>query len=174
MINLIVCGRKILHWKKKLGIYIKDVIEKQSCPTWWAISLWPLGYRRIALTNCSMLFLLSGSMNIIWEIKHVLLAFIASWNPRRTFNRIREQIRENLICSRGFSPVRGFSHAREFSQTLPLFSAPGYEGTENMFYFFYKMIFLHSEEKDDIRLNKKAEFKTGALYDLKVLKITRI
>ena len=45
---------------------------------------------------------------------------------------------------------------------------------ENMFYFFYKIIFLRSEEKDDIRLNKKAESKTGALYDLKVLKITRI
>ena len=31
---------------------------------------------------------------------------------------------------------------REFSETLPRFS-PGYEGTENMFYFFYKI-------KDDI------------------------
>ena len=39
----------------------------------------------------------------------------------------------------------------EFSQTLPKFS-PGYEGTENMFYFFYKIIiFRLTKEKDDIR-----------------------
>ena len=43
-----------------------------------------------------------------------------------------------------------FSPAREFSQTLPSFS-PGYEGTENMFYFFYKIIFRLNKKKDDIR-----------------------
>ena len=38
--------------------------------------------------------------------------------------------------------------AGEFSQTLPRFS-PGYEGTDNMFYFFYKIIiFRFNEEKD--------------------------
>ena len=43
-----------------------------------------------------------------------------------------------------------FSPAREFSQTLPRFS-PGYEGTENVFYFFYKIIiFRLTKEKDDI------------------------
>ena len=47
--------------------------------------------------------------------------------------RIRGQISENRRCS------QGFSHAREFSQTLPRFS-PGCEGTVNMFYFFYKII----------------------------------
>ena len=31
-----------------------------------------------------------------------------------------------------------FSPAQEFSQTLPRFS-PGYKGTKNMFYFFYKI-----------------------------------
>ena len=41
--------------------------------------------------------------------------------------------------------------AREFSQTLPRFS-PGYESTENMFYFFYKyIIFRLKKEKDDMR-----------------------
>ena len=35
-----------------------------------------------------------------------------------------------------------FSRAREFSQTLQTFS-PGYESTESMFYFFYKIIFRH-------------------------------
>ena len=43
------------------------------------------------------------------------------------------------------------SPAREFSQTLPRFS-PGYEGTDNMFYFFYEIIiFRHNKEKDYIR-----------------------
>ena len=37
------------------------------------------------------------------------------------------------------------------TQTLLRFS-PGYEGTDNMFYFFYKIIvFGFSKEKDDIR-----------------------
>ena len=40
--------------------------------------------------------------------------------------------------------------AREFWQTLPRFS-PGFESTENMFYFFYKMINSRLKEKDDIR-----------------------
>ena len=44
---------------------------------------------------------------------------------------------------------REFSPAREFSQTLPRFS-PDYEGTENMFYFFYKIIFHFNKEKDDM------------------------
>ena len=44
-----------------------------------------------------------------------------------------------------------FSPAQEFSQALPRFS-PGYEGTENMFYFFYKIIiFRINKEKDNIR-----------------------
>ena len=37
----------------------------------------------------------------------------------------------------------------EFSQTLPRFS-PGYEGTENMFHIFYKIIIF--------RLNKKKDY----------------
>ena len=45
----------------------------------------------------------------------------------------------------------GFSPAREFSQTLPRFS-PGYEGTDNMFYLFYKIvIFSVNKKKDDLR-----------------------
>ena len=52
---------------------------------------------------------------------------------------------ENPRRSRGFSP------ARELPQTLLRFS-PGYEGTENMFYFFYRIIiFRLNKEKDDIR-----------------------
>ena len=48
-------------------------------------------------------------------------------------------------------PNWGFSPAREFSQALPRFS-PGYEGTENMFYFFYKIIvFRLNNEKGGIR-----------------------
>ena len=44
-----------------------------------------------------------------------------------------------------------FLPAQEFSQALPRFS-PGYEGTENMFYFFYKIIiFRINKEKDNIR-----------------------
>ena len=81
----------------------------------------------------------------IQEIKHVFCAFIAWWKPRRTFGRIREQFSEKPRRSRGFSP------AREFLQTLPRFSL-GYEGTENMFYFFYKiLIFRLNKEKDDMR-----------------------
>ena len=39
--------------------------------------------------------------------------------------------------------------ASEFSQTLPRFS-PGYEGTYNMFYFFYEInIFRPNKEKED-------------------------
>ena len=72
--------------------------------------------------------------NIAQEIKHVL----------REFGRIWEQISENSRLSQGFSP------AREFSKNLPRFS-PGYGGTENMFYFFYKIIiFSLDKEKDDI------------------------
>ena len=35
---------------------------------------------------------------------------------------------------------------QELSQTLPWFS-PGYEGTENMFYFFYKIIIFRQRER---------------------------
>ena len=55
------------------------------------------------------------------------------------------QISENSRRSRGFSP------AREFTQTLPRFST-AYGGTDNMFYFFYEiMIFSLNKEKDEIR-----------------------
>ena len=58
------------------------------------------------------------------------------------FGRTEEQISENPRCSRGFSP------AREFLQTLWRFT--GYGGTDNMFYFFYKIIiFSVDKEKDD-------------------------
>ena len=61
------------------------------------------------------------------------------------FERIREQKSENQRHS------WGFSLAREFSQTLPRCS-PGLEGTENIFYFFYKIIsFRLFKEKDEIR-----------------------
>ena len=77
--------------------------------------------------------------------KRVFLAFIAWWKPRRMFGIIREQISENPRRSQGFSP------AREFSQTLPRFST-GCGGTDNMFYFFYKIIiFIANKEKDDIQ-----------------------
>ena len=76
--------------------------------------------------------------------KHVFLAFIAWWKPRQMFGGIREQISENPRRSWGFLP------AREFSQTFPRFS-PGYEGTDIMFYFFYKIIFCFNKEKDFIR-----------------------
>ena len=43
------------------------------------------------------------------------------------------------------------SPAREFSQILPRFSTE-YEGTDNIFNFFYKIsIFRLNKEKDDIR-----------------------
>ena len=58
--------------------------------------------------------------NFIKEIKHVQI----SENPRLN----TEQINKTPRCSQGFSP------ARESSQTFPRFS-PGYEGTEDMFYF---------------------------------------
>ena len=67
-------------------------------------------------------------------MKHVHRAFITWWKPRRTFGRIREQISKNSRRS------RGFSFAQKFSQTFPRFSA-GYGGTDNIFYFFYKIIF---------------------------------
>ena len=87
----------------------------------------------------------TNSYIILFKIKYVFRAFIAWWKPRRTLGRIREEISENLRCSRGFSP------AREFSQTLPRFST-GYGGRDNMFYLFYMIIiFSLSKEKDDIR-----------------------
>ena len=61
------------------------------------------------------------------------------------FGRIQEQISENPRSSHWFSP------AQESSQTLPRFS-PGNEGTDNMLYFFYKIIiFRLIKEKYDIR-----------------------
>ena len=52
-----------------------------------------------------------------------------------------EKISENPRRSRGFSP------AREFSQTLPRLS-PGYECTENIICFLYKLIiFLFNKDK---------------------------
>ena len=43
-------------------------------------------------------------------------------------------------------------HLLNNSQTLPMFSPVEYEGTENMFYFFYKIIiFQLNKEKDDIQ-----------------------
>ena len=66
-----------------------------------------------------------------------MFMFSASSQPGKNrgepFGRIREQISENPRLR------LGFSLAREFSQTLPRFST-GYEGAENMFYFFYKII----------------------------------
>ena len=61
------------------------------------------------------------------------------------FGRIWEQIVKTRDAVEGFSP------AREFSQTLLRFST-GYEGTDNMFYFFYKIfIFIVNKEKDGLR-----------------------
>ena len=37
------------------------------------------------------------------------------------------------------------------AQFCPARISPGYEGTDNMFYFFYKTIFHRNNEKDDIR-----------------------
>ena len=52
---------------------------------------------------------------------------------------------DSMRCNRRFSP------AREFSQTLPRIFT-GYEGTNNMFYFFYEIIiFRLNKEKDYIR-----------------------
>ena len=78
-------------------------------------------------------------------IRHVFCAFIAWWKLRGTFGRIQEQIIENSRCSQGFPP------AWELSQTLSRFSTV-YGGTDNMFYFFYKIIiFIVNKEKDDIQ-----------------------
>mgnify|MGYP001795628253 CR=1 FL=1 len=81
-------------------------------------------------------------MHIIFikEIKYVLRAFITWREPRQMFGRIWEQISKNLRSSRGFSPFR------EFSQSF----LPGYECTENIFYFFHNIIFC-LKEKIDIR-----------------------
>ena len=60
------------------------------------------------------------------------------------FGRIREQISENPRRSRGFSP------AREFSQTLPSF----YQAVKaqiTCFISFYKIIFRRNKEKGDLR-----------------------
>ena len=54
--------------------------------------------------------------------------------------RIQEQISENPRRSQEFSP------ARELSQALPSLS-PGYDGMENMFYFFYKIIIFRTKRK---------------------------
>ena len=66
-------------------------------------------------------------------------------------------IAETHKCSRGFSPTMlenamlTFNYAQEFSQTLLRFST-GYGGTDNMLYFFNKIIiFIVNKEKDDIR-----------------------
>ena len=79
-------------------------------------------------------------------MKHFLRAFKVWWKPKRKFGRIRVQGSENPRRNRGFSP------ARESSQTLLKFS-PIYEGKENMFYFFYKIIvwIQFNKEKDDVR-----------------------
>ena len=78
------------------------------------------------------LFVKMENDNSIKEMKHVIRAFIALWKPRQSLWEF-EQISENPRRSQGFLP------AREFSQTLrsPRF-LPGYEGTENVFYFLRK------------------------------------
>ena len=59
---------------------------------------------------------------------------------RRTFGRIREQISwEQNQFGENSRRRREFSPAQEFSETLPRLST-GYGGTDNMFYFFYKII----------------------------------
>ena len=51
----------------------------------------------------------------------------------------------------GESKNRSMRPAQEFSQILPRFSL-GYEGTENMFYFFYNLLIaVHNREKDDMQ-----------------------
>ena len=68
------------------------------------------------------------------QLRNVVHAFIAWWKPKWTFGKIQEKISKNPRLSLEFSP------ARDFSQTLPRF-LQGYEGTENMFYFFMKLFF---------------------------------
>ena len=67
---------------------------------------------------------------------------IAGWKPRQKFGRIWEQISENPRGS------RGFSSAREFSPSYAKYP-PSYEGTEKMFYFFYKIIIFQIDIKKD-------------------------
>ena len=65
---------------------------------------------------------------------------------RQTFGRIWEQISENPRWA-------GIFYLLENSHKLcmPKFS-PGYEGTENMFWFFYQIIiFRLNKKKDDIQ-----------------------
>ena len=50
-----------------------------------------------------------------------------------------------------------------FSQTLLSFS-PGYEGVDNMFYFFYKIIFRLNKQKDYIQ-STYVYFKFSQLGD---------
>ena len=97
------------------------------------------------------------------RIKHVFRDFIAWWKSRRTFGRIWEHISENPRQSRGFLP------AREFSQTLPRFST-GYGGTDNMSYFFYKIIiFIVNKKKDCLR---SAYCKFSQLWDRQTTLLT--
>ena len=66
--------------------------------------------------------------------------------------KTEENVKENSRADQwNPRPSRGFSPARKFSQILPRFSTD-YEGTDNMFYFFYKIIiFSLNKEKDDIQ-----------------------
>ena len=69
----------------------------------------------------------------VFYLRISTFAFLLDWcKKRRAFERLREQIK--------------WKTAREFSQTLPRFS-PGYEGTDNYSYFFYKNIILFDLSK---------------------------
>ena len=97
-------------WLVNKCVFIVLWSTKMASAMWLTVfELWEFT-ERASYSVC--LFVKTENNNFIKEIKHVVRAFIAWWKPRRTYGRIREQISENQRPSRGFSP------AREFSQTL--------------------------------------------------------
>ena len=65
-------------------------------------------------------------------------------------SHIQTKVCENSRAGKTLDCISGFHwFVLKFSQTFTSVS-PGYEGTENMLYFFYRIIFYLNKEKDDI------------------------
>ena len=78
---------------------------------------------RKTIGRCTLLFWPSkNTMSFIYEIKHVFHAFIAWWEPRRTFGRIREQISELVMQLRVFTCSRILTTRGQSNIVLTSFS----------------------------------------------------
>ena len=110
-------------------VFITLWSTKMAWAMWLIVSdLWEFTIRASYNFFTVFLFVNNKNNNFIKEIKHVFHASIACWKPRQSLWEFSSRWKPS-ISSRVFTDLLSNSPKRS-----PRFS-PGYEGTENMFYF---------------------------------------